>query len=112
MCITWEAMQVINTIGNKYVMEGIAYIQVFGVTKLPHVFPKFILDKLEIQEIAYQSYLHVFGSSISKDKKYSWPTLPLHIGSYGLNDTKCAKVEGEYLVPYRFRGERFRRHIL
>ena len=99
MCMTGEAMQVINTIGNEYVMEGTTYIQVFGFTKFPHVFPKFILDKLVIQKIAYQSYLHGFGSSIAKDKKSPWPTLPLHIGSYGLGDDKCAKVEGEALVP-------------
>jgi len=52
-CITKKTMHAINEIKHWYVMENKTYIILFGATKGRHMLPKFICDKLNIQEVSY-----------------------------------------------------------
>jgi hypothetical protein len=53
------------------------YIKVYGATKSPHLLPKFIPEKLVLQEITYQTLVHGVGVALNRDKKMIWPPLPL-----------------------------------
>jgi hypothetical protein len=61
-------------------LEYGTYIRVYGATKSPHLLPKFILDRLVLQEIAYQTLVYGVGAALNRDKKMIWPPLPLWVG--------------------------------
>ena len=73
----------------------------FNVKKPPHVLPKFSLDVLFIQEVAYHiaSRLTV---RLQWKKKVPWPTLPLRIGLYEIQSIKQADVEVKQMKKYPF----------
>lgn len=60
-----KVMQVVGEVGDWYVIERGTYIRVFGATKAPHLLPKFILDKLALQKIEYQTLVHGVGAALA-----------------------------------------------
>jgi hypothetical protein len=86
------------------------YLRIYGATKAPHFLPKFIPDKLVLQEISYQTVVHGVGATLYRDKKAIWPPLPLWVGSYSFKDVKEAQDEVDILTSFHFREEIFWRH--
>jgi hypothetical protein len=103
-----KAIEAISEVGDWYVIDKGTYIRVFRAIKAPHVLPKFISDKLALQEVAYQTFVHGVGASLARDKKSLWPPLPFHVGSYGFKDVKEAVAKAEILVTFHFGEERLR----
>lgn len=50
-----KAIAVIKIIENWYLMEHNTYIRVYGAIKPPHPLPRFVPDKLILQEVAYET---------------------------------------------------------
>jgi hypothetical protein len=74
-------------------MEHDTYIRIYRATKAPHLLPRFVPDKLVLQEVAYQTVINGVGEFLYQDKKSIWPLLPLWIGSYSFATTKQAQDE-------------------
>jgi hypothetical protein len=109
-CMTEKALSIIKNIGDWYVMQHGTYIRIYGATKAPHLLPRFVPDKLVLQELAYQTIIHGVGAALYRNKKDIWPSLPLWIGSYSFASIKQAEDEVNTLLSYGFGEERFRRH--
>ena len=62
--------------------------------------PRFVTDKMLIQEVCFQMS-QGFSSVLSKGKKKLWPTLPLTIGAYTVKDFKEVAAEGEAMKSYQ-----------
>ena len=81
-----------------------------GSTKALHSLPHFVPNTLLLQEIDYQTYLHGVVSSLHKSKKGLWPSFPLSIGVYQIENFKQAKEEVSILSPFRLSEVTFQRH--
>jgi hypothetical protein len=64
-----KEMLAISKVGDWYVLEMGTYIKAHGSTKPPHLLPKFVPNKLILQEVAYLTLLHGVGAVLSRDKK-------------------------------------------
>jgi hypothetical protein len=91
-------------------MEHGTYIRVYGVMKSPYLLPRFVPDKLVLQEVAYQTIIHGVGGMLYRFKKAICSPLPLYVGNYLFENTKQVQVEVDMLLSYHFGEERFRRH--
>jgi hypothetical protein len=99
--MTDKAITVIRRIGDWYLMEHGTYIRIYGAMKPPHLLPRFIPDKLVLQEVAYQTIIHGVEGMLYRSKKSIWPPLPLYIGNYFFENTKQAQVEVDvFFLPF------------
>ena len=55
--------------GDWYMTLDGAYIRILGSSKAPYWLPHFVLDKLLLQELAYQIHIHGVATSLHKEKK-------------------------------------------
>jgi hypothetical protein len=109
-CMANKALSILQNIGDWYLLEHGTYIRVYGATKAPHLLPRFVPDKLVLQELAYQTIVHRVGAALCRNKKDIWPSLPLSIGSYYFATLEQAEDEVNTLLSYGFGEECFRRH--
>jgi hypothetical protein len=109
-CMTNKAIVVIRRIKDWYLMEHDTYIRIYGMIKPPHLFPRFVPNKLVLQEVAYQTIIHGVIEMLYISNKFIWPPLPLYIGNYFFENTKQAQIEVDILLSYHFGEEIFRRH--
>ena len=77
------------------------FIWMFSAEKPLHVLPKFSLDVLVMQEVAYHISTGL-TARLQRKKKAPWPTLPLWIGLYEIQSIKQADVEAELMKKYPF----------
>jgi len=68
-CMSEKYMQEIGEVGDWYATDRGMHNRVFGATKAPHLLPKFILDKLALQEVDFHTFVNGFRESLSYDKK-------------------------------------------
>jgi hypothetical protein len=54
---------------------------IFGATKEPHLLPKFIPEKLSLEEVVNHTFMHMVGALHTYDKKVIQPPFPFHIVS-------------------------------
>ena len=88
-----KAIEFIRRIGDWCLMENGTYIKIYGAMKPPHLLPRFVPDKLVLQEVAYiQTIIHGIRGMLYKSNKSIWPPLPLYIGSYFFEKTKQAQT--------------------
>jgi hypothetical protein len=80
-CMTNKVIIIIQRIRNVYLMEHGTYNTVYGAMKASHFLPRFILDRLVIQEVEYHTVIHGVSEIIYRDKKWIWPPLPLYIST-------------------------------
>ncbi len=73
----------------------------FSVENPMYVLPKFSLDVIVMQELAYHSSIGL-TDRIQWKNKAPWPTLPLRIGLYEIRSIKKANVEVEQMKKYSF----------
>jgi hypothetical protein len=65
--LTGHARNLIICIGSCYIQEDLTYINIFGATTTPHLFPRYVLDRLVVGKIAYQTILQGFDASLLKE---------------------------------------------
>jgi len=94
-------MEALVNIVDWYASPFGTLIQMYNVEKASHVLPKFSMDKLVMQEVAY----HIStGLSVRLhiEKNAPWPTLPLRIELYEIQNLKHAKAETEKFKRFTF----------
>jgi hypothetical protein len=60
------------------------YIIISRSIGLPHLLPKYVLDKLLAKEIDYQTVEKGAIAYLSEKNKMYWPIFPFHIGMFSL----------------------------
>jgi hypothetical protein len=56
--------KVVSKVGHWYLDEHDTYIRVFGATEAPHLLPVYVLDRLVVGEICYQTILQGYNASL------------------------------------------------
>ena len=97
-CISWRAMGTLIDIAHWFPQEGVI-IQVFRMLQAPHALPRFVPDKVLLQEVCYQMTMG-FTMVLTKGKKKPWPSLPLTIGAYTVKDFRAVEAEAEQIKVY------------
>jgi hypothetical protein len=82
--ISQEALATLKNIADWYMGKYYTYIRVYGNYEAPHLLPKYVLDRLLIWEIPYQTIETGITSFLSSNSKKLWPTFPINIGGYTL----------------------------
>jgi hypothetical protein len=60
-----KAMQVVSKVGDWYIKKNGTYIRFYEATNAPHFLPKFIPDKLSLQEVSYHTLVHGVGEALT-----------------------------------------------
>jgi hypothetical protein len=77
-----------------YLDERDTYIRVFGATGAPHLLPVYVLDRLVVAKICYQTILQGYNATLVKDKKRAFIPYGFHIGFYMVKYNAQDKQEG------------------
>ena len=94
-------MEALIDIEDWYVSPLCTFIGMYNVEKALHVLPKFSIDKLIMQEVSYHISTR-FSARLHKKKKAPWPTLPLWIRLYEIQNLKHAEAETEEFKRFTF----------
>jgi len=88
-----KTMRLIKNIGNYYLQEDYTYLRIYGVIASPHIFPKFVPNRLILSEISYQTILQGFNASLAKDaRKITFIPYYIYLGHYVLVECKERKT--------------------
>lgn len=60
-----DAWVVVGGIIDWYITDKYTYIWIYGVTKAPHILPKYLKNHMVLTEIAYQTYVHHVGLALA-----------------------------------------------
>ena len=63
-----KAQTIVERVGYWYLLEYGTYIKVYEATKYRQLLPKFVPDKLVLQEIGYQTLVYRVGATLKRDK--------------------------------------------
>lgn len=91
--ISYEASFDLPAVASWFGEEFFSYIRVFGSQARPHVLPLYIPDKLLAREISYQIMAESVTQTLKEEKKRGWPSFPLKIGVFTLQNYKHAEKE-------------------
>jgi hypothetical protein len=100
--MTDKEIFIIKRINDWYLMGNGTYIRVYGAMKSPYFLPRFVPEKLVLQEVAYQTNIHGVGGMLYQGKKETWPPLPLYVKIYSFSNTNQAQEELNTLLSYNF----------
>jgi hypothetical protein len=78
-CMTDKDISFIRRIRDFYLMEHVTYIRIYDTMKPPQLLPRFVSDKLVLQEVAYQTIIHGVRGLLYRSYKSIWPSVPLYI---------------------------------
>ena len=93
--------------GDWYMTPDGVYIRMIGSTKAPHWLPHFIMDKLLLQGITYQTSINGVFTSLLKEKKGPWPPFPFSTRMCKIENVKQEKDEVNVLSSSKFREVNF-----
>ena len=85
-------MEALINIFDWYASSSGTFIRMYIAEKPLHLLPNFSADKLIMQEVLYHIFAE-FSVRLHQKKKETWPTLPLWIGLYEIQNLKHADVE-------------------
>jgi len=105
-----EENKVIAKIGHWYLEERETYIKDFGATGAPHLLPIYVLDRLVLREIFYQTILQGYNATLVKDKKRDFIPYGFHIGLCMVKYITHDKQIGLGQLEFQFQTGRFRKH--
>ena len=77
--------------------ERYTYIRIYGLTGTPHLLPSYVPDRLLLKEIAYQTGVKGIVVVLASMSKKVWPTFPIHLSPYIINNVPHAHVEAHGL---------------
>jgi len=109
-CMVDKDLSIVQKIRDWYLMEHGTYIRIYGAIKYLHLSPRFVPNRMVLQEIAFQTMIHGIGETLYHDKKAIWPPLPLWVRSYSFESIKKSQSEVDTLISFHFGEERFLRH--
>ena len=69
-----------------------------------------LLDKLVIQEIAYQTYVHGVVAVLMRKEKSHFPSYPIFVGPYQIENVNQAREEENILSSFHFGEGIYIRH--
>jgi hypothetical protein len=98
LCMTDKVLEIIQNIGDCYLMENETYIRIYGATKAPHLLLRFVPNKLVVQEITYQIVIYGVGAALYRENKAMWHLLLLWVGSYSFENIKRAQAKVDMLL--------------
>ena len=101
-----EAMEALINIVDWYALSFGTFIWMYNAENPPHVFLKFSMDELVMQEVSYHISARL-SCRLHRKKKAPWPALSLRIGLYEIQNLKHADVEIEEIKKYPFDVQRF-----
>ena len=101
-----EVMHAFLNIEDWYASPGGTFIRMFGREKPLHVLPRYATEKLIMQEVSYHLTIG-FLVGLHRKKKAPWPTLPLWIGLYEIQNLKYAYVKIEEFKKFTFNMRSF-----
>ena len=100
-CMSQEVMQTLLNITNWYASPGHTFIIVFGSYKPLYFLPRYVIDKLFMQEVSNHLTTGL-STGLHRRKKASWPTLSLQIGLYKIYTLKDVDSEAKDLKNFEF----------
>ena len=92
-------METLGKVAHWFPLAEYTFIRVFGSYKAPHAMPRYVTDKILIQEVFFQKSSS-FSRVLTKGKKKPWPMLPLTIGTYMVKDFREVEAEAEEMKIY------------
>lgn len=112
LCTSIQEKETIQPIGDWYItLKGI-FFRIYGATKPPHLFPKFVPNILDLMEIIYHTYVHRFLTLLINNKIHPFPITPIKVRSYQFTNHKHATVEWEALKAFHFGEMCYQKHDL
>lgn len=101
-----EVMQELLNNADWYASPSGTFIKMFSGENPMHVLPRFVTDKLVMQEVMYHISTGLLAR-LHRRKKAPWPALPLRIGLYEIQSLKDADAEVEDLKKFDFGTKEF-----
>ena len=83
--------------GDWYVGESFTYIMVFG-NNASHMLPKFVLDKLVLEEISFQTVTEGIYKKCVAPKRKVWPKFPITLGSLSIPTSTWESELSDHIV--------------
>jgi len=84
-----QAKDIISCIGNWYLEEELTYLGLYGEIVAHHLFPNYVLDRLVMGEIRYQTIIHRSIASLAKEgNKRTFIAYGFKIGHYFVKDIR------------------------
>ena len=95
-------------------IDNDTYRRKIGATTSPYILPKLVIDKLVLQEIAYQTFINgpgailsvakkaLFPPILSIAKKALFPSFLVLIGAYDISNIKDGKEEAYTIEFFHF----------
>lgn len=109
-CISQDAMDVVSKTGDWYVSYSRVYFHIHGSMKALHQLPHYILDRIMLLKIVYQTYVWGFEVAMTRKKIITWIKLPLQVGCYKIEIMKQVVAETEIFGVYQLGALHFYRH--
>jgi hypothetical protein len=100
----------LGKIADWYIEEKFSYIRVFGCLVPPNALPKFLPDRLACREVDYQTVIGGISKELKASQKKVWPTFPLQVGMFSLQDFGHSKVEAVALQEAKLVDIELKRH--
>ncbi len=100
-CMSQGSMEVIAYITDWYASPGGTFLRVFSGEKPPRVLPRYNTDNLVMQQVSYHLATRL-STAFHRKNKAPWPTLPLKIVLYEINNLKVMDTEGKEIVKFAF----------
>lgn len=72
-CVLHGVMEVVSEISNYFASPNATFLRLFGKQISLHLLPKYVTDKLFMQEFAYHLSIGL-STTLHKKKKAPWPT--------------------------------------
>ena len=83
-------------------IDNDTYRRKFGATTSPYLLPNLVIDKLVLQEIAYQTFINGPCAILSIAKKALFPSFLVLIGAYDISNIKDGKEEAYTIEFFHF----------
>ena len=83
-------------------LRDFTYIYLARITEAPHLFPRYVLDKLLLKEFTFQLFEISQTIDLIRRKLKAWPKLPVPIGPYQILNHGHTIKELEGYLDYRW----------
>lgn len=96
-----ETMEAVSEHADWFASSNGTYLRVFNSHKSSHMLPRWVTNKLVMQEVAYHISIDLSGV-LRRNKKAPWPTLLLQIGLYEIRNLKVVETKGKEIDKFSF----------
>lgn len=100
-CMSREEMNSLMEVLDLFYPPHGTYLRVFGCKKPSHLLLRHATKKLVMQEVSYHLVIGLYVV-LQRRKKESWPTFPLQVGFYEIENLKVVDVEAQELESIKF----------